>query len=279
MDAVKAQGLRKAYGGVQALDDLDLTVASGTVHGLLGPNGAGKSTLLRALLGLVRLDGGTLEVPGTVGGFVEAPGAYPYLTGRENLALLAGLDDRPGDVDTVLARVDLARRADTKVSGWSLGMRQRLGIAAGLLRRPDVLVLDEPANGLDPIGARALRDLVRELADEGLTVLLCSHDLDEVEAVCQDVSVIVSGRAVWAGTVEDLRRRSDRRLLTTSDDPKALALAPSGVAVQDGGGLVVTATTAELDAYVLALAGHGIAVRSLVSDRLTLEQAFLELAT
>ncbi len=278
MDAVKAQGLRKSYGDVQALDDLCLTVASGTVHGLLGPNGAGKTTLLRALLGLVRLDGGTLEVAGTVGGFVETPGAYPYLTGRENLAVLAGLDDRPGDVDAVLARVDLGQRADTKVGGWSLGMRQRLGIAAGLLCRPDVLVLDEPANGLDPIGARALRDLVRELAAEGLTVLLCSHDLDEVEAVCQDVSVIVSGRAVWAGTVEDLRRRSDRRLLTTSDDAGALALAPSGVTVQDGGGLVVTATTTELDAYVLALAGHGIAVRSLVSERLTLEQAFLELA-
>jgi ABC-2 type transport system ATP-binding protein len=124
------------------------------VLGLLGPNGAGKTTLLRALLGLVRLDSGSLHVTGAVGGFVEAPGAYPYLTGRENLELLAGLDDHPGDVGDVLRRVDLDHRADTRVGGWSLGMRQRLGIAAGLLRRPDVLVLDEPANGLDPVGAR-----------------------------------------------------------------------------------------------------------------------------
>jgi ABC-2 type transport system ATP-binding protein len=278
-EAVTAQGLRKAYGEVRALDGLDLTVAAGSVHGLLGPNGAGKTTLLRALLGLVRLDGGTLRVPGTVGGFVEAPGAYPYLTGRENLALLAGLDDHPGDVGEVLARVGLLDRADSKVGGWSLGMRQRLGIAAGLLRRPDLLVLDEPANGLDPLGARALRDLVRELAAEGLTVLLCSHDLAEVEVLCEDVTVVVAGRTAWAGTVEDLRRRSGRHLLSTSDDAAARRVDGVHVEVHPDGGLAVTAATADLDAWLLALAGRGITVRQLVREVLPLEQAFLELAT
>ena len=278
--ALTARGLRKAYDGIHALDGVDLTVTAGGVHGLLGPNGAGKSTLLRALLGLVRLDAGTLEVAGTVGGFVETPGAYPYLTGRQNLELLAGLDDEPGDVAEVLRRVDLADRADSKVSGWSLGMRQRLGIAAGLLRRPDLLVLDEPANGLDPLGARALRDLVRELAGDGLTVLLCSHDLAEVDALCEDVTVLVAGRVVWTGAAADLRSRPGRSLLRTSDDTRALALAPAGLQVAPGAeGLVVVGATHQLDDYVLALAAAGVAVRSLVAESLPLEQAFLELAS
>ena len=150
--AVVAHGLTKQYGEQRALDGVALTVTAGTVHGLLGPNGAGKSTLLRVLLGLVTADAGTVEVVGTVGGFVESPGAWPYLTGRQNLEQLAGLDDDPADIGEVLRQVGLEERADTKVKGWSLGMRQRLGIAGALLRHPDVLVLDEPGNGLDPWG-------------------------------------------------------------------------------------------------------------------------------
>jgi ABC-2 type transport system ATP-binding protein len=276
--AVAGTGLVKTFGPVTALDGVDLTVLPGTVHGLLGPNGAGKTTLLRALLGLVRLDAGVLDVPGTVGGFVEAPGAYPYLTGRQNLELLAALDDRPGDVDEALARVDLVERADTKVRGWSLGMRQRLGIAAGLLRRPDVLVLDEPANGLDPLGARALRDLVRGLADGGLTVLLCSHDLAEVDAVCDEVTVMVRGRVRWAGAIADLRARPGRCIVRTSDDLLAAQLVTDDVDIAPAAdGLAVTGDVAALDAFVLRLAGNGIAVRSMVRESLPLEQAFLEL--
>jgi ABC-2 type transport system ATP-binding protein len=263
---------------VTALDGADLTVGAGTVHGLLGPNGAGKTTLLRALLGLVRVDAGDIDVHGTVGGFVEVPGAYPYLTGRQNLELLAALDDQPGDVDEALARVDLTERADSKVRGWSLGMRQRLGIAAGLLRRPDVLVLDEPANGLDPLGARALRDLIRGLADDGLTVLLCSHDLAEVDAVCDDVTVMVRGRVRWAGAISDLRARPGRCLLRTSDDVLAAQLADDRVTIEpDPDGLAVTGDVEALDAFVLRLAASGIAVRSMVRESLPLEQAFLEL--
>ena len=278
MHAVVGAGLVKAFGPVTALDGVDLTVRPGTVHGLLGPNGAGKTTLLRALLGLVRLDAGVLDVPGTVGGFVEVPGAYPYLTGRQNLELLSSLDDDPGDVGEALARVDLTERADSTVRGWSLGMRQRLGIAAGLLRRPDVLVLDEPANGLDPLGARALRDLIRGLADGGLTVLLCSHDLAEVDAVCDDVTVMVRGRVRWAGAIADLRARPGRCIVRTSDDVLAAQLVTDGVDIApDPDGLAVTGDVDALDAFVLRLAASGIAVRSMVRESLPLEQAFLEL--
>jgi ABC-2 type transport system ATP-binding protein len=280
VEAVTAQGLRKQYGEHTALDGVDLTVQRGRVHGLLGPNGAGKTTLLRVLLGLVRPDAGTVEVTGTVGGFVETPGAYPYLTGLQNLEHLAALDAAPADVAEVLQRVGLADRADTRVRGWSLGMRQRLGIAAGLLRRPDVLVLDEPANGLDPVGALALRGLVRDLAGDGLTVLLCSHDLHEVDALADDVTVLVQGRVVWDGTAEELRRRPGASLLSTSDDAAAVRLA-GGLDVRPHpvGALLVRATTDELDSFVLELARHGVAVRELVREGLPLEQAFLELAT
>jgi len=277
MNAVTVTGLRKQYGEQTALDGVTLAVAAGTVHGLLGPNGAGKTTFLRILLGLVRQDDGTVEIAGTAGGFVETPGAYPYLTGRQNLQLLASLDDVAGDVDEVLARVDLTARADSKVGTWSLGMRQRLGIAAGLLRRPDVLVLDEPSNGLDPAGARDLRELVRALADDGLTVLLCSHDLHEVEVLADDVTVLVAGTVRWHGSVEALRARPGAHLLTTSDDDRARALARHLEVTTQHGPLGLVATTEELDALVLALASAGIAVRELVRESLPLEHAFLEL--
>jgi ABC-2 type transport system ATP-binding protein len=273
-------GLRKSFGDVVALNGVDLLVQRGSVHGLLGPNGAGKSTLLRILLGLVSADAGTISVAGTLGGFVEAPGAYGYLTGRENLALLAGLDDEPGDVSEVLRRVDLQDRADSKVAGWSLGMRQRLGLAAGLLRRPDLLVLDEPANGLDPVAARSLHDLIRQLTGEGLTVLLCSHDLLEVDALCQDVTVLVRGQVTWTGTTADVRARPGRSLLATSDDSRAVGVRTADLSVRwRPDGLELSGSTTAVDRFVLALAAEGIAVRSLARETLPLERAFLELTT
>lgn len=279
MHVVSGTGLTKAFAGTPALAGVDLRVSRGSVHGLLGPNGAGKTTLLRVLLGLVRLDSGDLHVEGTVGGFVENPGAYGYLTGRQNLELLADLDDEPGDVQEVLGRVDLLGRADTRVSGWSLGMRQRLGIAAGLLRRPDLLVLDEPANGLDPRGERALRSLVRELAADGLTVLLCSHDLAEVDALCGEVTVLARGSVLYAGTTADLRSRSGGgHELQTSDDVRALALAAGRLGcLAVPGGLLLTGDQPDVDAYVLQLGRADIAVRRLVQQDVPLEQAFLEL--
>ena len=192
--AVDAQGVVKSFGAVRAVDGISIQVAPGEVYGVLGPNGAGKTTFLRMLFGLIRPDAGTLRVfdrswdtDGTgvlegVAGFVEAPRFYPYLTGRQNLAALARLDGgvRAGLIDEVLDTVDLADRADRKVDGYSYGMRQRLGVAAALLREPRLLVLDEPANGLDPAGIRDMRALVKRLAESGLTVLLSSHNMDEV---------------------------------------------------------------------------------------------------
>ena len=281
MTGVVGRGLRKTYGATTALNGVDLEVRPGTVHGLLGPNGAGKSTLLRSLLGLVRLDAGSIEVDGAVAGFVEVPGAYPYLTGRQNLDVLARLDDRPGDVAQALEQVELTDRADSKVSGWSLGMRQRLAIAAALLRSPDVLLLYEPANGLDPRAARALRELVRRLAADGLTVLLSSHDLPEVETVCDDVTVLVAGRVAWTGTMTDLRARPGRHLISTSDDTRALSVQATGLEIEPAadGGLLLHGTTAAVDAYVLSLARDGISVRSLAPASVALEEAFLELTS
>jgi ABC-2 type transport system ATP-binding protein len=275
--AVRATDVQKAYGGTTALAGLDLEISAGTVHGLLGPNGAGKTTLLRALLGLVRLDAGTVQVAGRVGGFAETPGAYPYLTGRENLAHLAALDSAPGDVDDVLRRVDLLDRADTRVRGWSLGMRQRLGIAAGLLRRPDLLVLDEPANGLDPASVRSLRGFVRELAADGVTVLLSSHDLAEVAAVADELTVIARGRRVWSGTVAELAARPQTCAVRTSDDAAATSITVPGIEVDATDGLRVSGDARARDAWVLALARAGIAVRELAPVTPALEDAFLEL--
>ena len=217
--AVDARGVTKWFGETTALDEVDLLVGPGVVHGLLGPNGAGKTTLLSALFGLVPPDEGTLRLFGRtraeagpgwldgVGGFVETPRFYPYLTGRQNLAILAilailaGLDggDAPGLIDQAIESAGLAGARRQKVRGYSLGMRQRLGLAAAMLRRPRLLILDEPTNGMDPAGIRDLRAALRRLAQDGLTVLLSSHDMAQVEEICDSVTVLHHGRAVFAG--------------------------------------------------------------------------------
>jgi ABC-2 type transport system ATP-binding protein len=287
--AVEARELVKRYGGTTALDGVDLTVAAGGVHGLLGPNGAGKTTLLRILLGLVRQDAGELRLfagqPHRLAGFVDSPRFYPYLSAERNLALLAAYDgdDAADRIDEVLDRVGLADRARRRVGGYSYGMRQRLGIAAALLRAPDLLVLDEPGNGLDPAGIRDMRQLVRSLAADGLTVLLSSHHMAEVEELCDTVTILRTGRVVYTGSLAELRSRAPdpAHRLATSDDESAAALAADqpGVRVtgHPDGGLTVRAKTAELDAYVLALGRRGIAVRALRLEATSLESLFLTL--
>ncbi len=287
--AVEARGLVKRFGRTTALDGVDLTVAAGGVHGLLGPNGAGKTTLLRVLLGLVRQDAGSLRLfadhPHRLAGFVDSPRFYPYLSAERNLALLAAYDggaaaDR---IDEVLTRVGLADHGGRKVGGYSYGMRQRLGIAAALLRAPDLLVLDEPGNGLDPAGIRDMRGLVRSLAADGLTVLLSSHHMAEVEELCETVTILRTGRVAYAGSLAELRSRAPdpAHHLTTSDDESATAVAAEqpGVRVGDhpDGGLTVRARPEQLDAYVLALGRRGIAVRALRLEATSLESLFLTL--
>src|SRR5256885_363150 len=213
---VEARGLVKRYGEIVAVDHVDLTVERGDVFGYLGPNGAGKTTSLRMLLGLIRPTEGAARLFGRdplgdgaraldgVAGFVEGPRFYPYLSGRKNLRLLADLDGGipPARIDEVLDVVDLRERGKDRVGGYSHGMRQRLGIAASLLRQPKLLLLDEPTTGLDPAGMRDMRALVRRLADEGITVLLSSHLLNEVQGLCKRVALIRRGGIVYEGPLQ-----------------------------------------------------------------------------
>jgi len=292
--AVDASGLVKRFGTVTALDAVDLRVESGEVHGLLGPNGAGKSTLLRLLFGLIRPESGTLRLFGSdastphsldaVAGFVDSPRFYPYLSGRRNLQLLAAFDGGPaaGRVEEALDTVSLVDRAADKVGGYSTGMRQRLGVAAALLRDPRLLVLDEPASGLDPANSRDMRALVRRLAAAGLTVLLSSHDMAEVEDLCDGVTILRRGRVAYRGSLDQLRADAPNPTyrLRTSDDEAAVSVArsyPNLHAAASGGGLSVLAHPQELDAYVIALGRAGVAVRGLELESGALESLFFRL--
>src|SRR5579875_3157427 len=242
VDALRAIGLRKRFAATSALEAVTMTVPAGEVHGLLGANGAGKTTLLRLLFGLISPDAGSVHLlgrplggPGSVAldrvaGFVEDPAFYPYLSGAANLSLLARLDG--GDpsrtrIDGVLERVGLGSRGRDRVSGYSTGMRQRLGLAAALLRLPRLLLLDEPTSGLDPAGARDVAALVRELAADGVAVLLSSHQIGELERVCDAYTFLRSGRVVWDGSAAELDDQAPASAfeLTTSDDAQALQLA------------------------------------------------------
>src|SRR3954453_3784295 len=215
---VEARGLVKRYGDITAVNHVDLRVDRADVFGYLGPNGAGKTTSLRIMLGLIRPTEGSARLFGRdplidgakalsgVAGFVEGPRFYPYLSGLRNLKLLADYDEpvSRSRIEEVLEIVELRDRAKDRVGGYSHGMRQRLGIAAALLRQPQLLMLDEPTTGLDPAGMRDMRDLVRSLAAEGITILLSSHILAEVEDLCNRVAIIRKGRIVYEGELRDL---------------------------------------------------------------------------
>ncbi|MEZ0579111.1 ABC transporter ATP-binding protein [Nocardioides sp. MH1] len=294
--AVDAVGLTKRFGSLVAVDDISVQVAPGEVYGVLGPNGAGKTTFLRMLFGLIRPDAGTIRVFGRswekhgiatldgVAGFIESPKFYPYLTGRQNLKGLALLDggDARGRLEEVLEIVDLTQRADDKVGGYSYGMRQRLGVAASLLRDPRLLVLDEPANGLDPAGIRDMRALVKRLAGSGLTVLLSSHHMDEVEEICDNVTIMRRGEVAFHGTIADLRSMAPDPgyALATTDDPRAVALAgahPAVTVVRGEGGLTVTGPQAAVSAYVGTLVAAGVGLLSFTPTRTPLEALFFML--
>jgi ABC-2 type transport system ATP-binding protein len=293
---VKARGLVKRYKEVLAVDHIDLNVRAGDVYGFLGPNGAGKTTTLRMALGLIVPTEGTVELFGRdpmhegaralegVAGFVEAPRFYPYMSARKNLELLASLDgDGAFDrIDEVLETVELAPRAGHRVGGYSHGMRQRLGIATALLRRPRLLILDEPATGLDPAGMRDMRLLIRRLADEGITVLLSSHQLPEVQELCDRVAIVDSGRVVYEGALADLRRQGGGGYrLRTTDDGAALRIAggqPGIESVRAGEhGLGFQADEQHVGALSLALAAAGIGILALAPELATLEDLFFHL--
>jgi ABC-2 type transport system ATP-binding protein len=294
---VEARGLVKRYGEIVAVDGVDLTVERGDVFGYLGPNGAGKTTSLRMLLGLIRPSAGSVRLFGrdvTIGakaledvaGFVEGPTFYPYLSARKNLSLLADYDGRGARkrVDEVLDVVDLRDRATDKVGGYSHGMRQRLGIAAALLREPRLLLLDEPTTGLDPAGMRDMRDLVRRLAREGITVVLSSHLLTEVEELCNRVAIIRKGRIVYEGALAELKASAPvgGYRLRTTDAARArlVCSAQRGVSelhAVDDVELRFVADEETVASLSLALGTAGIGITTLVPESVSLEELFLHL--
>jgi ABC-2 type transport system ATP-binding protein len=294
--ALEAFGLSKRFGSVDAVDRVDLRVDPGSVCGLLGPNGAGKTTLFRMLFGLIRPDAGRIEFFGRgqalaaglagVAGFVEEPRFYPYLSARRTLELIGRLDggEADGRIGELLDLVGLGQKdADRRVGGYSTGMRQRLGLAASLLARPRLLLLDEPTTGLDPAGAREMRAVLRRLAGEGVAVVMSSHDMGAVADICTAVTIVRSGQVVWDGTMERLRAEAPAAeyRLETSDDVRALATSksyPDVRALADAeSGLLVMAERDALDRFVLVLAAEGIAVRRLTEVASSVEAMFLAL--
>jgi ABC-2 type transport system ATP-binding protein len=294
---IEVRGLVKRYGDLVAVAGVDLTVETGDVFGYLGPNGAGKTTSLRMMLGLIRPTAGNVRLFGRdpeqgvaalegVAGFVEAPRFYPYLSGRKNLELLAALDggEAAARIDEVLDIVELRDRAADRVGGYSHGMGQRLGIAAALLRAPRLLLLDEPATGLDPAGMRDMRRLIRRLAGEGMTVLLSSHLLTEVEEICNRVAIVRRGSVVYEGSLATLRREAGvaYRLRTTDDDRAARVCGTQrGISAVDRGPAGELTFRADGDLAVaelsVALVEAGAAVFELAPQMATLEDLFFEL--
>jgi ABC-2 type transport system ATP-binding protein len=292
---VELRGLVKRYGDLVAVDGVDLTVEAGDVYGYLGPNGAGKTTSLRMMLGLIRPDEGSVRVFGSdpmetvhaldgVAGFVEAPRFYPYLTGRRNLELLAAFDgggarDR---IEGALETVELADRAGDRVGGYSHGMQQRLGIAGALIRDPRLLLLDEPATGLDPAGMRDMRRLIRRLADAGMTVLLSSHLMPEVEELCNRVAIVRSGAIVYEGAIAELKRTAGSTYhLRTTDDERALAVCQAQPGIRDvrmeSDAVAFGSDEQAVAELSVALVEAGALIRSLVPQTATLEELFFKL--
>jgi ABC-2 type transport system ATP-binding protein len=296
MDSViETRALTKRFGDRAAVDGVDLVVPGGVAFGFLGPNGAGKTTMIRTLLGLTRATSGDVVLLGLpqpakrsealarVGAIVEEPRFHPHLTGRENLKIVAAARDRAaeGRIDESLARVGLSHRAGDRVKAYSLGMRQRLGIARCLLADPALLILDEPMNGLDPAGSLEMRHLIRAFVSEGRTVFLSSHLLDEVEKTCDTVAIVDRGRVILQGAVSEIASSGDPTLLLEVDDvAKARTLLAAETRISkiadEAGELRITLTRDITSAEVnRALVGAGIAVSRLEPARATLEEKFL----
>jgi ABC-2 type transport system ATP-binding protein len=292
---IEVRGLVKRYGELTAVGGVDITVHSGDVYGYLGPNGAGKTTSLRMMLGLIRPTEGTVRLFGRdpmdsvralqgVAGFVEAPTFYPYLSARKNLEMLAAYDGGGAAqrIDQALETVELTGRQRDKVGGYSHGMRQRLGIAAALLRDPKLLLLDEPATGLDPAGMRDMRLLIRRLAEQGMTVMLSSHLLAEVEDVCNRVAIVRQGRIVYEGEIAALKRGAGTRYwLETTDEERARAVCRVQPGLEnlgeDHGRITFTADEAAVAALSQALVESGALIRAMAPETVTLEDLFFEL--
>ncbi|CAA9360443.1 MAG: Efflux ABC transporter, ATP-binding protein [uncultured Nocardioidaceae bacterium] len=294
---IETSGLRKEFRSrrgrhVVAVQDLSLAVPAGGVHGFLGPNGSGKTTTIRMLLGLARASRGEMRLFGEqvpqrlpriidrVGAVVEQPKFIPAFTGRKNLSLLAGSTGLPSKrVDAAIAQVGLTGREHQRYRGYSLGMKQRLAIAATLLKSPDLLILDEPTNGLDPAGIRDIRDMIRELGDSGVTVLLSSHILAEVQQVCHAVSIIGNGRLLASGDVDKLTGVTSDSFRVGVADPREAArmLSKAGFRVDRDGESLTVKGVARGEDITRLLAERRMFVRELTPLRPDLESVFLQL--
>ena len=293
---VEARGLRKAYGETVAVHEVDLFVERGRVYGALGPNGSGKSTTVRMLLGLARPDRGDVKLFGEplrgphgtellkrVGAVVETPAFIPYLSGRDNLKLLALYTPgaTPAAIERTLERVHLVESAHRRFKNYSLGMKQRLGIAAAILNDPELIILDEPTNGLDPQGTREVRALIPELAAEGRTIVLCSHLLYEVEQVCDAVTIFQHGRVVAQGPTKELIGNKSRLELRFADMDRAgdvLRASPWSANLQRQNGSYYIEGAGELGAEVNRfLVEKGQYASVIQPTHHTLEDVFFEL--
>ena len=292
---IETTGLRKEFstrsGRRVAVRDLDLAVPAGGVHGFLGPNGSGKTTTIRMLLGLARASQGSMRlfgqpvprllpsVIGRVGAVVESPKFSPNFTGRQNLALLARSIGAPTSrVDAAVETVSLTGRDTERYKSYSLGMKQRLAIAATLLKEPDLLILDEPTNGLDPAGIREIRETIRHLGETGVTVLLSSHILAEVQQVCASATIIGNGRMLASGQVEDLLGGGTTYRVEVGDvDAATRVLVAAGFAVTPDGDAAIRVDSKQPEEITRTLAGAGLWLRSLTPVRPDLETFFLAL--
>lgn len=294
--AISARGLTKRYKQVVAVNNLDLDIPTGTVYGFLGPNGAGKTTTIRMLLGLVRPTSGHAEVLGhdiltqrnaiapRVGAIVESPAFYTYLTGAQNLEVFWRSSNMPVDrarIGALLERVGLAERGKHKVKTYSLGMKQRLGIAATLLTDPEIIFLDEPTNGLDPAGTVEVRELITRLGHDGHTIFLSSHLLNEVEQVCSDVAIVQHGEMRLQGKVRDLLNRTTGYLIEAAPADRVLTILRAypelNAQLRADGAIEVAAEASAVPDLVRALVGANVDVFGVRARRNTLEQLFLEL--
>jgi ABC-2 type transport system ATP-binding protein len=300
---IETNGLTKRFGERIAVNDVDLQIPRGSAFGYLGPNGAGKTTLIRMLLGLTDATAGTMRLLGRpvpaeraaalarVGAIVEEPRFHGHLTGRENLTVIAAAREPEAHerIDGALARVGLSQRADERVKRYSLGMRQRLGVARSLLADPELLILDEPTNGLDPAGIHEFRAMIRGFVAEGRTVLLSSHLLDEVEKICDEVAIVDRGRVVMQGSIAGLAAGGEQTILiATSDEERASVIlaehraVASAVPAADG---IRVRFRADVEAEAAAddigrrLVLAGLAIRRFEPARASLEQRFLEITS
>ncbi|MDT2047140.1 bacitracin ABC transporter ATP-binding protein [Priestia aryabhattai] len=297
MNIIKTSQLVKEFKGKAVVNKIDLTVSEGEIYGFLGPNGAGKTTTIRMLLGLMKPTSGSIELFGRningnhlhslrqIGSLVESPSYYAHLTARENLEVLRMVLQVPkARINEVLSIVNLSKYADQRVSGFSLGMKQRLGIAASLLGNPKLLILDEPTNGLDPAGIHEIRDLIKHLPKEhGVTVLISSHLLYEIDQIATQVGIITHGQMIYSGSIESLRQKAKKRIwLNTSDEnkTKSLLLASGCVPTYENNRIFIPYMENEKVASAIRnLVQNGISIYRVGEQEHSLEDIFLQLTT